>query len=247
VERRTNAGPHEPVVGSVNRTNDLRGSTIGCSAATSEDETDIVTAFREAAVNRLENTIDRPAPTARPRPLGRVVGACARSALYCALLIPVGTAALFAVLAGRAGVAVSWWRRLRTRLLRVAPAPIARPRPAAVLRHAVASILLGAVALVPLGVQVLMMLRGVLYGLVDRGPYDHSWGGPGRAGAWLAHFLVGVPMSVAGLAALVGIAAVHQRLSGSLDGARSPRWLAPVTVLVCLAGALFVVAWSRQL
>nr|WP_296073484.1 hypothetical protein [uncultured Actinoplanes sp.] len=198
-------------------------------------------------MNRLATAIDRPAPAVRSRPLGRVAGAFARSAVYCALLIPVGTAALLAVLAGRAGVAVSWWRRLRTGLLRVAPAPAGRPGPAAVLRHAVASILLGAVALVPLGVQVLMLLRGVLYGLVDRGPYDHSWGGPGRAGAWLAHFLVGVPMSLAGLAALVGIAALHQRLTGSLDGARSSRWLAPVTVVVGLAGALFVVAWSRQL
>lgn len=190
-------------------------------------------------MNRLVTVLDRPAP--RPQ-MRRLVRACVRSAAYCALLIPLGVAAL-----GRPGAAPSWWRRLRTRLLGAAPAPAGRPRTTAVLGHAVSSILLGVVALVPLGVQVLLVLRGALYGLVDRGPYDHSWGGPSRAGAWLAHFLVGVPISLAGLAALVGIATVHQRLTASLDGAPRARWLTPVVVVICLAGALFVVAWSRQL
>lgn len=198
-------------------------------------------------MNRLANAFDRPGSVVPAPLLGRLARVSARSALYCALLIPVGAAAMFAVMVGRTGVAMSWWRRLRTRLLRTAPEPAGQPRPGAVLGHAVSSVLLGVVALVPLGVQVLMLLRGLLYGVVDRGPYHHSWGGPSRAGAWLAHFLVGVPMTLAGLAALVGIAAVHQRLTRSVDGAQPARWLTPVAVLICLAGALFVVAWSRQL
>jgi hypothetical protein len=190
-------------------------------------------------VNRLAPVLARPSSRQSVR---RLAGATARGAAYCALLIPVGVAAL-----GRPGIAPSWWRHLRTRLLRAAPVPPGQPRTTAVLGHAASSILLGSVALVPLGIQVLLVLRGALYGLVDRGPYDHSWGGPSRAGAWVAHFLVGVPISLAGLAALVGIAAVHQRLTASLDGVPPARWVKPAVVLIGLAAALFVVAWSRQL
>lgn len=198
-------------------------------------------------MNRLVDAADRPASAAPPGRAGRVARAVVRSALYCALLIPVAIAALFAVLTGRTQVAMSWWRRLRTGLLGADPVAAGPPRPAAALGHALASLLLGVVALAPLGVQLLMVFRGVFYGLVDRGPYDHSWGGPSRAGAWLVHFLVGVPISLAGLAALVGIAAVHQRLTRSLDGGRTPRWLFLVTAVICLAGASFIVAWTRQI
>ena len=170
-----------------------------------------------------------------------------RSLLYCAVLIPVAVAALIAVPAGRSERAKSWWDSWRARLLGTPPAPGQHAAPVAVLRHALLSIALGVAALPALGVQVLLLLRGVLYGLVDRGPYDHSWGGPSRAGAWLVHFLVGVPIAVAGLAALVGIAAVHQRLTASLGGERPARWLIPATVLIVLAAAALVVAWTRQI
>ncbi|MGW1452650.1 hypothetical protein ACWCO3_30995 [Micromonospora sp. NPDC002411] len=115
------------------------------------------------------------------------------------------------------------------------------------LGHAGLSLLVGAVALLPIGVEVLMVLRGVLYGVVDPGPYDNSWGGPSRGGAWLAHFLVGLPLAAAGLAALIGIAAVHQRLTGRLDGERSPLWLLPTVLLMAVAGALLFVAWTHQI
>jgi hypothetical protein len=205
----------------------------------------------ELAVNAALDAPDRPASAVprqvRPRLVRRLARASGRSLLYCAVLIPLGTAALIAVPMGQAREAATRWRSLRTRLLGAPAVPVRRPGSVAVLGHAVFSLLLGAAALVPLGIQVLMLLRGVLYGLVDRGPYDHSWGGPTRAGAWLAHFLVGVPMTAGGLAALVGIAAVHQRLTRSLDGERLAPWLIPVTGLIGLAGAVFVVAWTRQL
>jgi hypothetical protein len=185
---------------------------------------------------------------ARPRLPYRMARASGRSLLYAATLLPVAIAALPAALVGRARTAARWWRWLRTGLLGAAPVESRRdPGPFAVIGHALLSLLLGTAALVPLGVLVLFVLRGALYGLVDPGPYDTSWGGPTRGGAWLAHFLVGLPMAAAGLAVLIGVAAVHQRLTRSLDGHRRAPWLIPVTLLIALAGALFVFAWTRQL
>jgi hypothetical protein len=194
-----------------------------------------------------------PAPAAPPHRTAsgrvrRTLWAAGRALLYCAALIPLAIGTLIVASSGRARAAVPCWRWLRTRVLG-APSPQVTRRPGffAVVIHALLSVLLGAAALVPLGIEVLFILRGVLYGLVDHGPYTNSWGGPTRAGAWLAHFLVGVPEAGAGLLALVGIAAIHQRLTLSLDGGRRSLWLAPVTLLVSASGALFFVAWLHQL
>jgi hypothetical protein len=154
---------------------------------------------------------------------------------------------LFAAVIGRQQWTVASWRRLRTRLLDLPAVPGGRPRTLAVAGHAMGSLLLGVMAVVPLGVEVLWLLRAVLYGFVDSGPYDHSWGGPTRGGAWVAHFLIGTPEALAGLAALAGIAALHQRLTAALDGVRTPRWLMPTVVAAGLATALLFVAWTRQL
>ncbi|MFI6232211.1 hypothetical protein ACIBD9_01465 [Micromonospora sp. NPDC050784] len=187
-------------------------------------------------------------PTARSRSF-RVVRLAGRSLAYCATLVPVAVLTLVTAPLGGAGAAVARWRALRTTLLGMPPTavPGRRPGTVAVLGHALLSLLVGAVALLPLGVELLMVLRGVLYGVVDPGPYDHSWGGPTRAGAWLAHFLVGLPLAAAGLAALIGIAAVHQRLTRRLDGERGPLWLLPTVLLMAVAGALLFVAWTRQI
>ncbi|GAA4564559.1 hypothetical protein GCM10023176_10790 [Micromonospora coerulea] len=187
-----------------------------------------------------------PRPRSRSYRTARLAG---RSLAYCAALIPLALIALLAAPLGRSGAAAARWRALRTGLLGAPPVadPRRRPGPVAIVGHAVLSLLLGVTALVPLGVELLIVLRGVLYGLVDPGPYTNSWGGPTRAGAWLAHFLVGLPMAAAGLVALVGIAAVHQRLTRSLDGVRPAPWLIPVTLLITLAGALLFVAWTHQI
>ena len=74
------------------------------------------------------------------------------------------------------------------------------------------------------------LFRGVLYGLVDHGPDDNSWGGPTRTGGWLVHFLISAPASLLLLAAL---AAVHQRLN-------QPRFIP-------LPSAAFFVAWLHQI
>ncbi|WP_433648759.1 hypothetical protein ACQP2C_17305 [Micromonospora zamorensis] len=187
-------------------------------------------------------------PTARARPY-QVVRLAGRSLAYCATLVPVAVLALVTAPLGGAGATVARWRALRTGLLGMPPTavPVRRPGTVAVLGHALLSLLLGAVALLPLGVQLLMVLRGALYGVVVSGPYTDAWGGPTRAGAWLVHFLVGLPVAAAGLAALIGIAAVHQRLTRRLDGERGPRWLIPAVLLMALAGVLLFVAWTRQI
>ncbi|MGI5524279.1 hypothetical protein ACQEUX_25530 [Micromonospora sp. CA-259024] len=187
-------------------------------------------------------------PTTRSR-LYRTARLARRSLVYCALLVPLALFALVTAPLGRTGLATARWRTLRTGLLGASPAPAPgrRPGTAAVLGHALLSLLLGAVALLPLGVELLVVLRGVLYGVVVSGPYVGAWGGPTRAGAWLAHFLIGLPLAAAGLAALIGIAAVHQRLTGRLNGERSPLWLIPTVLVMALAGALLFVAWTRQI
>ncbi|WP_166023381.1 hypothetical protein [Streptomyces chilikensis] len=88
----------------------------------------------------------------------------------------------------------------------------------------------------------------MLYGFVDGGPYDTSWGGPTRAGAWLAHFAVGLPIAVAALALLWAVAALHDRLGARfVRGERIGAWVLPAALPACAGGVVFVVAWLRQM
>ncbi|NBE81105.1 hypothetical protein [Micromonospora rubida] len=198
----------------------------------------------------MPTTVDTPhrARPSRPRRAHRVVRSTIRSLIYCAALLPVALVALPAGLLGQGRSVAGWWDVLHTRLLGAHGAdPTRRPGPVAVVNHALLSLLLGTAALVPLGAILLIVARGALYGFVEPGPFDNSWGGPTLAGAWLAHFLIGIPFALAGLAALAGIAAVHHRLTLALHGARRAPWLVPATALVALFGALVIFAWSRQL
>ncbi|UNS96924.1 hypothetical protein MMF93_10685 [Streptomyces tubbatahanensis] len=188
-------------------------------------------------MNVAENSFpSSPVPAAREsflRRLGRGVG-------QAAVLLPMGLLALVATLSGRAASAL--------RLLRVRAEP-GDPRPGAarLVAHAALTVLLGVVALIPVGMLVLFVARGVLYGFVDDGPYDTSWGGPSRAGAWLAHFAVSCPVAVAATAVLYGLAGLHRRMTAPLRGERRGGWVLPTVWLSCLAGALFLVAFVRQL
>jgi hypothetical protein len=111
---------------------------------------------------------------------------------------------------------------------------------------AVVGLVLGLVAVIPLAVEVVFIARGVLYGIVDTGPYDTSWGGPTRGGAWLAHFLISLPLAVIGLFALSGLAGLYRRWVRLIDGEPGQRWVIPVTGLVVAAATALVWAWSRQ-
>src|SRR5262249_60911398 len=64
-------------------------------------------------------------------------------------------------------------------------AALARGRPPRGRRlvHAAMGIVLGALALLPVGLEVFFVARGVLYGVIDQGPYGNAWGRPAPARA----------------------------------------------------------------
>jgi hypothetical protein len=107
-------------------------------------------------------------------------------------------------------------------------------------------ILLGTLALLPVGLEVFFVGRGVLYGVVDQGPYDHAWGGPTRAGAWLAHFGIGLLFAAAGLALLWCIAQLHRKLGARCCGKRTGACVVPTAVLAAAAGVVLVLAGLHQ-
>jgi hypothetical protein len=178
--------------------------------------------------------------TVRKRRLRAVAGAVG----YCAGLAAVSLAGLVAVAVGRAGLAAAWSGRWQRRLGDPVPQP---DRALPVFGNAVVGLLLGVLALLPLGVEVLLVARGALYGLVDRGPYDHSWGGPTRSGAWLAHFLVALPFGAAGLVALYGLARLHRRWTARLAGQPGAAWTLPVILAAGAAGTALFIAWLHQI
>ncbi|MFE0874663.1 hypothetical protein ACFW4X_07200 [Streptomyces smyrnaeus] len=176
-----------------------------------------------------------PAPAAAHRRKKRFARGLGRRLRDAVTLLPVGLFALVMGLGGRA--------RAARRALR------ARPQAGAgrVLVHAVLTVLLGVLALIPVAVLTLLIARGPFYGFVDSGPYDDSWGGPSKAGAWLAHFGVSLPLAAVAIGLLYGLAALHRRMTAPLRGERRPVWVLPTGLLGCLAGGLFLVAFVRQL
>lgn len=164
-------------------------------------------------------------------------------------LLPAGLCALAAACAGRDTAA----RRLLRAEAAIGAAPgtrkpDARKRSAPRLAlHALLTVLLGTLAWVLAGMAVLAVVRGLFYGFVDDGPYDDAWGGPGRAGAWLAHFAIGTPLALVGAGLICGLAVLHTRLTAPLRGEARPLWVLPVVLVSGAAGALFVTAWLRQL
>lgn len=167
-----------------------------------------------------------------------------QSAIYCAGLALVSAASLGLAVAQRPAAALhlanGWQSRLGD-----PTTPAGRFAPAA--GNALVGLLLGILALIPLGLQALFVARGVLYGWVDPGPYDHSWGGPGRGGAWAVHFLVGLPIAAVGIAGLAGIAALHRRWTAHLAGERGGGWVLPVILLLTVAEVAFFIAWLHQI
>jgi hypothetical protein len=160
-----------------------------------------------------------------------------RDILDAALLMPLGIGAVGAVLAGR--------RRTAQRWLTGGGAQPPSEGAGRLVLGAVATVLLGLPALAADLLQVLFVFRGMLYGLVARGPYDHAWGGPTRSGVWLAHFFIGLPIALAGIGLLWLLARLHRSVVA--PAGERPAWALPVTPLLGAAGIFFFVAWSRQL
>lgn len=162
--------------------------------------------------------------------------------LHCAALLPMSVAALIATLTGQSRAAAGWWLRLRGR-----PEPLERSGALLVGGHAVLSLVLGAVALVPFGVLAAFVFRGVFYGWVDPGPYDTSWGGPTRAGAWTAHFLIGLLLAAVAVLVLAGLSVVHDRLTGVFTRRRPPWWALTVALLLPLPTVALFIGWLHQI
>lgn len=189
----------------------------------------------------------RRAPGAVIHRLRRPSARASRSVAYCALVLPLSLGALVALSCGRADLGNTRWNWLRTRVLGVRPTPAQPvPGPGASFGHGLLSLLLGVAVLPLLGLEALVVVRSVFYGLVDHGPYTDSWGGPSAAGAWLAHLAVGLPLALAGVLALAGIAALHQRLTQALYGERRRGRLVALTIVIAALGGALLVAWLRQ-
>lgn len=165
---------------------------------------------------------------------------------YAAALLPAAVVTLGALAAGRAEQAGSWWARAGEQDPTTLT-PERRPGAWRLVAHALVCVPLGLVALIPVGIEILFVLRGVLYPLVDHGPYDHSWGGPSMAGAWAVHFLVALPFAAAGLGALWLLARLHTRLAGRLWGRRVGAGPVLALLVSSVAGVVLVIAWIHQL
>ncbi|BCY15298.1 hypothetical protein [Actinoplanes sp. L3-i22] len=164
--------------------------------------------------------------------------------VYCSGLGLVSAASLGLAVTGRPAAAA----RLSTAWQsRIGPPPDLPGRVLPAAANAAVGLLLGLFALIPLGFELIFPIRGLGYGWVDPGPYDTAWGGPGLAGAWTAHAVIGAALAVAGLFMMAGLAALHRRWTARLAGAPGGAWVLPVVILSGAAGALFFIGWLRQI
>lgn len=190
------------------------------------------------ASQRVGNTSESGSAVARPR-FARRVG-------YAAVLLPASVATVGAVAVGRSDRACAWWARAGERGSATQTSG-GRPGAMRLLAHALLCVPLGLLALIPVGIETLCVLRGVLYPLVDRGPYNHSWGGPSVGGAWLAHFGVAVPFAAAGVGALWLLGRLHSRLAGWMWGRKVGLGPVIATTAASVGGVVLVIAWIHQL
>jgi len=172
-----------------------------------------------------------PAPgPGRWRPLGRPVA-------HGLGLVPASVGELALVLAGRGAQAAEGARR------HAGVRGVGRGR---VATHAVLGVLLGAFFWWLAAMAALATARGPFYGLVEPGPYDHAWGGPGLVGAWAAHAWVWVAAMVVLAVVWWALVGLHTRLTEHLVGERRGAWTVPVALVVALGAVVLVVAWVHQ-
>ncbi|HSK58383.1 MAG TPA: hypothetical protein VK935_04945 [Actinomycetospora sp.] len=118
---------------------------------------------------------------------------------------------------------------------------------ARVVVHAVLGVLLGVFFWWLAAMAVLATARGPFYGLVDGGPHDDAWGGPGLTAAWAVHAGVGVLVVVVLGLLWWGLVTLHARSTEHLLGVRRRVWAVPGAVLVALASGLLVVSWVQRI
>ncbi|MCX5097259.1 hypothetical protein OOK36_53160 [Streptomyces sp. NBC_00365] len=148
---------------------------------------------------------------------------------------------------GRTGQ--SWvWRGIT--LLPVSAARFARTASRGRFTDALAALLgvgLGLVAWFIILISTQAAVNGALYPLLDAHDYQHSWGGPTLAGAWATHAALAVPILVAAIWLLRGLAALSSYDQELSTGSRHHWWSRPLALLLAAAGAVLFVAWINQL
>jgi hypothetical protein len=169
-----------------------------------------------------------------------------RSLRYAALIAPLSVVGLVATAAGNER-AWRWEHRAAVALGNATPANSAeRPSRSRLAANQVMGTLLGLVTWLLLAIVALLIARGLFYGFVDAGPYDDSWGGPSKAGAWLVHFLVSIPFAALALVLASRVGRLHHIVAQSAYGQSRPWWAIPVAIVSCLGAAIFLMAWLQQ-
>jgi hypothetical protein len=161
-------------------------------------------------------------------------------------MLPASVATVGALAVGRSDKARRWWARSGEQGS-VTQTSSGGPGAVRLLAHALLCVPLGLLALIPVGIEILCVLRGVLYPLADRGPYNHSGGGPSVGGAWLAHFGVAAPFAAAGVGALWLLGLLHSRLAGWMWGRKVGLGPVIATAAASVGGVVLVIAWIHQL
>lgn len=161
----------------------------------------------------------RTTPTARTttairRPLP---GRAALLTAHALLALPVTFVALALAVTGNASAAGRLQRRLAALGTPPAPAadagaPLAPDRFRAVTGRALRGVPANALAFLLAGPSaVLLVTRGVLYPVATAGEdVSSAWGGPTPAGAWAAHFAIGLALVAAVAAVLVATRRPHR-------------------------------------
>lgn len=157
----------------------------------------------------------------RPRGFARVRSAYSwRTSAYALAAPAVGLAALPLLLVGRSA-GYRWQRRLAVRLLDAEiPEESGRGRFVHGAVHSVTALPLQILSAVLAGVfWAVFLARGVCYPLAEWGnDVSGSWGGPTMAGAWAAHFGVGLLTGAVMLPLVALLVAAQRRLAVRLLG-----------------------------
>ncbi|MGF0316141.1 hypothetical protein [Nocardia fluminea] len=163
-----------------------------------------------------------------------MIGAVARSAFYELLALPLA------------------FTRVRTRL-RVPRLLLREPVGAhniSLGRCLIQSVLSGGVGLVGwflAMLSVLVLVRGLAYPLVAADGYATSWGGPTLAGAWLVHAGLGAVIAPVFVAVIALFGQLQLRVTRTVLGGDRSWWAIPAALVLAASGALFFVAWVRQI
>jgi hypothetical protein len=163
-----------------------------------------------------------------------------RSVVYDALLLPVGVLTMADAILGEPGTAARRWRRLGE--YRTGRSTARRLTTSTTFGYGLLSAVLGLAALFVMLLTVLAVVRGPFWGLVEHGPVQPgTWGGPSRAGAWVAHGLIALPCVVVFLLVLRGIAELQTLL---VQGTR--KWVLPATIVLAAGTLMFFWSWLQQ-